>query len=216
MLQAFCRFWGPACRPLSAVALAAAALSGCAGPAGEPVDQVVGLDTSLSARRRLPAYVQAAARLTRRVNAAGGHSTLYRVDHQTLEFYDGVAPSGTEKIQELLVRELAPRPNRAGTHPAEFWHAAATRAAASRRDMVVALIGDGGNDDRSPEAMAKLRAAVERLAASPRVRRVLVWGVIPETREQLRADLAPLGNRLEIRGLDDINLAGVEDALASR
>jgi hypothetical protein len=143
--------------------------------------------------------------MVRRFEPGRDRVTLYRLDRSAAEFYDAAAPASLERLQDLLVRELEDRPARSGTRPAEFWQAAADRADRARSPLVVLLLTDGGNDDRTPDGLAALREAVERLARNPRVRRVCVWGVLPGQRAEVRADLAPLGDRLEVRGLEDVD-----------
>lgn len=202
--------------PLAALAAVAAALvvavtrggPGRQAPAA-PVTAIVGWDASGSARPRLAAFVHQGVGLLRRLEPGRDRAMLFRMDRQTVAFFEGGVPDSRETLLALLVRELRPLPPRDGTFPAAFWRAAAERAAETRTPVVVLLLTDGGNDDDRPAARAALDEAVRRLAANRRVRRVCLWGVIPSCREALREAFAPLGDRVEIRGLDDADPGAV-------
>jgi hypothetical protein len=196
------------------VAAMALLLSGCARQSARgPVQLVVGCDASGSNRAALPVQVRMISRMTRRFTPGVDRLTLVRLDHEATEFYDGNVPASGDRLRSVLVQALSARATRPGTRPDRFWEAAAELAEASSAPVVVVLCGDGEMDDRGAEAVRRLTASVTRLARCPRVRRVAVWGVKPETRAALRRSLRALGDRLEIRGVEDVDPASFAAAV---
>lgn len=197
-----------------ALALVPPMCGGCAAAprraAGPDHWIIAGWDTSGSNRRRLAAEVRAGAGLIRRFEPSRTRLSCFRVDAVCTEFFDNLPPEGLERLLGMLVKALREPALARGTKPAPFWTAAAERAEEAACPTLVIYHTDGEIDDHSPVAMRALRAAVARLAANPRVRRVALWGVTPASRAELRREFAPLGDRLEIRGEDDMNAETLE------
>jgi hypothetical protein len=194
-------------RALSVGALVVLTLShsGCRNsafspPLSPPAHLLIGWDASKSARKWLPAYVRAGARLVRRFEPDYDWVTMYRVDSETTEFFDEPPPGSILTVQNLLTSELADPPAKDGTSPWRFWKAVAERAAAIQRPVLIVLLTDGENDDQTKAGQHELRFAIARLAGNKNVRRVCVWGVERTSREALRRELSPLGNRLVLCG----------------
>lgn len=156
----------------------------------------IGLDASLSARTSLGSYALLTKSLAEQLTPGHDRFTLYRVDHDTQEFCDGLYDGDVEATLKTTVAEIQTPSQQRGTLPAKFWQTVAARAASERAPSVVFLMTDGDNDDRRPESWQSLTEAGRRLSACPTVRSVVVCGARRENWEHLKQALAPLGNRL--------------------
>lgn len=179
------------------LALLAAALiaAGC-GKAPRPRELVLFIDSSGSAQAlRLPF-----ARLTRRIAFTlpakdKGALTVYRFDARCSELYDGRRPNSSETFQASLIEALDHEPP-AGTSPALAMEALARRVQRSVHPTIGVLLTDGGIDDYRPVALAQMRRAVQRLARNDKLEKLVVCGARPGLRDELRAQLEPIGDKL--------------------
>lgn len=168
-----------------------------------PQHVVIGWDTSGSNREVLPAQVRAGIRLIRRLSPDRDYLSLYRVDATTQELFDNPPLASRDQLQTLLFQELRTPAKQPGTHPGTFWVIVSARARSSQRPLTVVFFTDG--EDEQPGALtSSQKAAIEELAANRRVVKITIVGVKSETRASLRRALAPLGNRLEIRGSGEL------------
>jgi hypothetical protein len=188
---------------------------GSASPAEDPgVHVYTGFDTSESIRPHLGSFVRYGAALGRQLDPGKDLLTLYRVDRETLEFWDDPPPSSGERLQKALVKRLEPRPARNRTLPARFWQEVAGRAADDRGSVGIVFYSDGGNDDQSDQSFKTICKAAQALAANPYVLTVEVFGVNPRCRPYLRRAFAPLGpRRFHLHGLDEMNVQPFIDRL---
>jgi len=195
-------------RLASVMFVMAAMNEGCTPHDGRrPITVVMGWDTSTSNRARLPEGTRLGVRLIRQLDPVIDRITLYRVDSEVAEFYNGHPPASREALQRLLIRELGPPPAQAVTRPAVFWREALTAVQVRQERSVVVFITDGQNDDQSGAAIQELHTTVHALAKERKVERVCIWGVENAQRRVLKRDFAPLGDRFYIRGFADANVA---------
>ncbi len=191
----------------AALCLAGAALAlgmpGCGSrPHGGPVELIVGIDTSGSARDALGSWAYLTTRVSSRLDAGRDRLTLFRVAYETEEFCCERL-EGEARIRERVLGAVSTGSSRAGTRPALFWRAAlaeAERARSSSRRCVVMLLSDGQNDDMTEASACDIAESGRRLAAMPNVAMVSVRGAKPETFAALRRAFEPLGDRFQPGG----------------
>lgn len=167
-----------------------------------------GYDTSLSWRQvGLGQAIFSGAKLSSRLDPDHDKLTLYSVNAQALEFYDG-APTSRRRTVQTIAAEVRRVPPFDGTYPAFFWREVARRAAIEQQWIIVCLWSDGDNDDRSATSRQIIRAAACKLALNPRVLGVFIIGVKSGNWTALREDFGALGNRLYL--MSDANLNDIE------
>lgn len=163
--------------------------------AEKPIWVLIGIDNSGSAKSQESAAVYQASTLVLRLNPDADHLTLYRVDHEVWEFFDGHPPISRDRLLGLMTQELRkPLPD-PGTRPVLFWREIANRAATARGPVCIVFCSDGDNDDLSSQSRLVFRQAAVALARNPSVFRVVVVGARPCNWAGLRSDFAPLGDR---------------------
>jgi hypothetical protein len=118
--------------------------------------------------------------------------TVFRVARQTEEFYDDKAPRSRDKFQWLLIHHTKPKAAQDGTFTAKFWTEAANRAEHSTLPVAIAYLGDADNDDLTTASRQQIADAAKRLAKSPAVGEVSIFGANPKNWETLRSEFAPL------------------------
>lgn len=162
------------------------------------VEVLTGIDVSDSVRQEMAAggtqlgrSIAFAARMGMLLDDRD-QLTIFRVARQTEEFYDDKAPSSRDKFQWLLIRHTKPKAAKDGTFPAKFWTEAANRAEHASLPMAVAYLGDADNDDLTMESRQEITKAAERLAKSPAVGEVSIFGANPKNWETLRSEFASL------------------------
>lgn len=158
----------------------------------------VGLDTSGSWRPYLGVSATLCTRQAMLLDPGRDKLTLYRLDSSTREFSNGPAPESGDRLQRTIVHEVASVSGSQGTFPARFWTAAAGRAAGDPGSVTVEIYSDGDNDDQTAQSVLAIQAAAQRLAANPHVTGVWVFGAEPRNWAALRAEFAPLGDRLHL------------------
>lgn len=166
---------------------------------------VVGADSTASGGHRITDHARTAMRLVRQLSHRRDAFTLLRVERTTTEIVGATPPSARQTLQSQLTSAFASSSSKGGTCPAGFWTAAADSCSRSDRSVEIIFFTDGENDDASLKGQRQLAEAVRRLAAHPRLVRVTVAGVMPENRASLRRVLAPLGNRLQLIGPDELS-----------
>lgn len=131
------------------------------------------------------------ARLDREDRAA-----LYTLDQNYTEVFspDQKLPSGFDNTLQTLVQRVKPSPNR-GTYPYKAWQQLAQEIPLDPSPTVIIWETDGDEDQETPEAREVTSKAIKTLAALPHLRHVILVGINPEQRKQLREALAPLHGR---------------------
>jgi hypothetical protein len=164
-----------------------------------------GVDASSSFRPHLGASAEILSRIISDLDDSD-LLTLYRVDEQTDEFYDGPVPDSSESFVKVLNKELRAPPAHNGTLPALFWSAVSARVTAGNMPCVIVFFTDGDNDDEtaaSRREISRAAAAISRDKAAV----VLVAGVDRENWTVLRGEFAPLGDdRLHLCSASELNL----------
>lgn len=160
-----------------------------------PVWAVIGIDHSVSAKDMESGAACQTCSLAMRLDP-DDHLTLFRVDHSALEFFDGQPPSSRDSLVHILIQSLRKPPAAPGTRPSLFWNAAVARVAKAQVPVVIVYYSDGQDDDASVNSRRVTRQAALALAKNPYVIKVAVIGAEPETWARIRADFAPLGERL--------------------
>lgn len=188
-------------------------LNSAAALARPPVTVIAGFDTSGSNRGTLNAQTGAAAGFLRQLDSDRDRLVAYRVDRSCEEFYDSRLPEGLESLMGILLSGVEREAARPGTRPASFWNVCLERISRSREAVAVLLLTDGQVDDQSPAARAAIKRAADRLARNKRVKRVAIWGVTPPNRELIRRLMGVLGDRLELRGPEDMTASELLQAL---
>jgi hypothetical protein len=168
-------------------------------PQGRAVDVLAAIDVSDSTRLPLPGgghlmgrSIELLARVGTRLDYSRDHLTIFRVERETREFYDDLAPRSREKFQWFLIRHTKPAPAHSGTFPARFWTQAAARAARASEPVAVVYLGDADNDDLTPASRDEMSRAAQQLASNAQVREVSIYGANPKNWETLRQVFAPL------------------------
>jgi hypothetical protein len=174
----------------------AVGLLGCGAPR-HAMDAIIGLDTSDSARKDFKGGALVAASVAERLRAGRDGLRLFRVDHDCREIGTGKTLGDSEATLALIGSEMKSRSKQHGTLPERFWEQVAAQVGAAKtgRPLVIVLATDGDNDDLRPESRRKISGYIARLAASSRVRGVVLYGVRPSNMEAIRQQFAPLGER---------------------
>jgi|GEM_PF-2355448 len=181
-------------------------------PQGSAVRLIAGIDTSDSVRDQdtaggtlLGRCIACLARLSARLDQHRDRVTIIRIDREAREFYDQNAPRSREKFQWLLISETRPAAKVGGTFPAKFWAKAAERAQGVTVPVAVCLFSDSDNDDLSATARSEMQHAAKLLADNPHVVAVCCYGAHSKNWENLRTVFAPLGDRLQLRGPEEMD-----------
>ena len=178
-----------------------------------PVEAVIGVDTSGSARPRLSEYVLHASRLISHLEPGCDTLTLFRVDAQTQEFYRDTVHGGREAALKRFLIEVARQPKRSCTLPELFWREVAERSAKAQHPVCIVYFSDGDNDDLRPESEAALHRLGEDLAANRRIVAVHLVGITTANRACWERCFAPLGDRLTLAGENEIEIDSVLERL---
>jgi hypothetical protein len=216
------KMFSPAALLITGLVVAVTALSGVAAlalrrqsaSASRPITLQCALDGSDSARDSLlgPSAL-AAVRLVSQLDPDRDRLWLYRVDRDTQRICGPDVPESGESLERTLISQMQTEAQQAGTYPATFWEMAARQAAeeATRTAQPIAIVffTDGDNDDRQPQAMARILAAARRLASNPYVVAVCVFGVKKENTGRLDKEFAALGERFRLYPASDLNIAPV-------
>jgi len=172
-------------------------LIGCGKQSSPPLDVLVGIDVSGSARPCLGGYVAPTLQLAERLTPDQDRLTVVRLDRDTRVVREGKLDGDVEGLAHTLRHELQPAAH-GGTLPAAFWAVAAHRVQKAQqegRGSVVLLLTDGDND--ALNTRPQLRQAVQSLATQKGLRTVVLAGIDAHNRATLESDLAPLKTRLQ-------------------
>jgi hypothetical protein len=157
------------------------------------------LDASGSARGSLLGPAAAStARLVAQLDPDKDRVMLYRLDRAATRFCGPEVPPSMQKLQMLLVAQMRQAAQHPGTHPASWWEKAATQAENAPGPIAIFLFTDGDSDNPTPISMARIAAAVRRLAANRRVVAVCLYGVKPSNFDVLDRQFASLGDRFRL------------------
>lgn len=195
------------------VVLGLGGLTGDRGP-GAPLWVFAGIDRSESDRENLGRNAHATSSLATLLRAED-RLTLFRLDYDCREIFEGAPPRDLERFQHDLADLLLPDPRREGTRPPLYFQQVVQRLEREpRQDLraVVLFLGDGGDEDY--ELRPLYVQSVRSLAADDRVRLVAALGVAPELKSEVRArfqDVAP--ERFELRGHADWDLGTLKSWL---
>lgn len=213
--------------PLAALAVVAVAATGffalprrAPEPPRGPVVVFTGLDGSDSVREQsqgqaplLGAGVNLVALLGEVLDPNRDRMTVFRVDWQVREFYDGHAPRDPEAFHHTLIQHMKPRPERSRTLPALFWVEVARRAQDAAHPVAILYAGDADNDDLTAASLDTMRRAALALGKNPRVVAVYICGANPKNWAGLRAVFAPLGDRLHLQAPSEMEVMSLVDSL---
>lgn len=183
------------------------ALYGCRSRTPErPVYLIIGLDTSTGERESLGPAALLTARLAGRLDPEKDRLTVLRVGEVTEELYDDPARESAEELQRRLVTRLRSLARSAKTLPVSFWREAALRGDHGSASVAVVLFSDGNNAFNQRPELAEIHANAKRLEANPNVACVAIIGVDAASRAYLRDSFSNLGDRLLLRGSDELDL----------
>lgn len=131
--------------------------------------------------------------------------TVYRVDCDSNEIFDGLAPENAASLAATLTDQLKPLPRYPGTFPAQFFAAVAKRSDTEHDPFIVFYHSDSDQDDWSAASKTALYAAAQKLAANHCLY-VVFWGIKSSNRQAMRDAFAPLGeDRVLVYGTEDVD-----------
>lgn len=173
------------------LAIISAVVSGCASGAGERHRALlIGGDRSGSAERFAK---QTIATIDELCASAHGPLLIFRYDTDAHECMGPNVPSNADDRLARLIDILLPPARNPGTDPGKFL-AACARRGPELGDFDVVCVTDGG-DDTGPGS-SSLEEGAKALAAARGFGRLILVGVVPGLRENLREKLAPLGGKI--------------------
>lgn len=182
-------------------------------PMGRKVKLISGIDTSGSEREKnangasnMGRGIALLAKLGARLDSDRDDLTVFRVDRETLEFYDQLAPQSREKFQWRLINQTKDAAPKGGTIPWKYWDKAADRAALSKVPVIVCLFTNGDCDDLSEAAHLSMRQSAQKLADNPHVVAVYVFGAQAKNWNAVKDDFAILGERLHVQNPDEMDI----------
>lgn len=181
-------------------------LSGCALDTRRHVNQmIVGFDVSCPAKARLLSYAKSVYGAQRAL-PLGSRLRVYTFGHGCDLVYNGERIAGRDAFNRCVGTSLAKPPAELltpGTETDRLFERLAADAASSRAPCLVLVATDGGMEDQRPEAMSRLRSAVQRLRASSNLQAVVLIGVQPQYRTLWEQWLRPLGSKSLVHGDND-------------
>ena len=121
--------------------------------------------------------------------------TVLRFTRQTEEIHSGPV-ADPDGLRAVLVKRFSKRKEQDGTFPDVLWEDLETRLFRIKIPFAVAVWTDGDMDDKSPEAISRMKAAVANVARNPNCVSVTVYGVLPQNRKELTEALGSFGDRL--------------------
>jgi len=122
------------------------------------------------------------------------------MNNATIEHYEGPGGGGEERVREIILGSFENRPVNGGTYPALCWPQLADRVANSTSPVVISVFWDGQNDQETSSSRSAIKNAAVNLAANEQVQTVVIAGVDPENRAEIRHLFGALGDRLFLMG----------------
>ena len=174
-----------------------AANDGCT-PSAPPRHVLASLDVSGSAKAQKGSFLAVTVGVAEAITLDRDTLTLYRLDRDTREFYDGPVGGDGESLAATLAEETQAQTNQSRTLPAPFWREAARRAQTDSGPVYILLLSDGDNDDLRQASWDDMAASAKLLGENAHVRSVVLCGVRPANWARLRQCFAPLGDRLHL------------------
>lgn len=192
-------------------------LVGHGGGHKRPMELVIGIDTSGSARPLLSRFVLGASKLAAHLEPERDVLAMYRVDETVQEFYRERVHGGREATLRRLLVGVEQMPMHNSTMPEKFWREALLRSKSSHSDYLFVLFSDGDNDDMKRSSSSALKELAQRMAELPGLYGVAIVGVTPANRAYWQECFgSTLGDRLIMVGGDDPSVDSLLEILDKR
>jgi len=174
----------------------------------EPVLAIIAVDVSCPAEGRKLGYAKTVHDVQRRL-PRGSRVRVYAFAQDLALIYDGPVITGRDTFNKRAGESLYATQSVAstpGTRTEIVLGRLAGDAESSALPCIVWVATDGGMEDRSDAALARLGRATQRLRRCSKLRVLNLVGVRPEHRLSWEAWLRPLGARAAVHGDQDGSL----------
>jgi len=154
------------------------------------------LNSSVSARPQLSGFATQLGQVVAQLEPDHDHVTLFRVDDTTSEIADGSASLTPDHLQQTLITTLKPLSAHDDTLTEHLWTALAKQVAHEGRPTIICFWTDGYSEGTSAAGHKQIAETAAKLALNPHVKGVVLIGLKPATRAEVRTDLAALEQKL--------------------